>query len=399
MTAESPQQRPRTALIAGYARTPFVRFGGKFSKVPAVNLGAHAAAAALRRAGVSPKDVQRVVAGHVLQGGAGQNPARQTAIGARIPYSVPALTINAVCLSGMEAVVEASRLISSGEAEIVLAVGQESMSLAPHVLGARAGQKYGAMELVDTLERDGLTDAFEGCSMGVLTDNSNADLGISRSDQDILAAASHRRAATHSDFQAGEIEPYILTSRGNDIVVAQDDGIRPDATAESLATLRPAFAPEGTVTAGNASQITDGAAALVLVSQEAAQRLGLSPLAAVESHAMVSGPDIRLHSQPANAILAALKKTDISPADLSAIEINEAFAAVVVQSIDDLGVDAQIVNSRGGAVALGHPIGASGARIVGTLARQLVESGPGSFGAAGICGGGGQGSAVLLRAI
>ncbi|WP_314191788.1 acetyl-CoA C-acyltransferase [uncultured Arthrobacter sp.] len=399
MTAESLQQRTKTALIAGYARTPFVRFGGHFSKVPAVNLGAHAAAAALRRAGVSPEDVQRVVVGHVLQGGVGQNPARQTAVGARIPYGVPALTINAVCLSGMEAVVEASRLITSGEADIVLAVGQESMSLAPHVLGARAGQKYGAMELVDTLERDGLTDAFEGCSMGVLTDDSNTDLGIARSQQDDWAAASHQRAATHSEFQAGEIEPYTLASRGGDVVITQDDGIRPGTTPESLAALRPAFDREGTVTAGNASQITDGAAALVLVSPEAAQRFGLSPIAAVESHAIVAGPDVRLHSQPANAILAALKKTDISCADLTAIEINEAFAAIVVQSINDLDVDAKIVNSRGGAVALGHPIGASGARIVGALARQLAESGPGSFGAAGICGGGGQGSAVVLRAV
>lgn len=387
------------ALIAGYARTPFVRFNGKFSKVPAVELGGHAAAAALRRAGISPTEVQRVVAGHVVQAGAGQNPARQTAVAAGIPLGIPALTINAVCLSGIEAVVEAARLISSGEADVVLAVGQESMSLAPHVLGARAGNKYGAMELLDTLERDGLTDAFERCSMGVLTEDGNTDLGLGRAEQDAWSAKSHQLTAAHREFHSGEIEPYTLASRGGDVVVAEDDGVRPGTTADSLAALRPAFAKEGTVTAGNASQITDGAAALVLVSPEAAERLALSPVAAVESHALVAGPDVRLHSQPANAIYAALKKTDLSPADFAAVEINEAFAAVVVQSIRELGIDPSIVNSRGGAVALGHPIGASGARIIGTLARQLAEAGPGSVGAAGICGGGGQGSAVILRAL
>lgn len=386
-----------SALIAGYARTPFVRFNGRFAAVRAADLGAHAASAALRRAGVAPEDIQRVVVGHVLQGGAGQNPARQTAVAAGVPLGVPALTLNAVCLSGMEAVVEAARLISGGEADLVLAVGQESMSLAPHVLPARAGQKYGAMEFVDTLEHDGLTDAFEQRSMGASTEDGNTDLGLTREEQDAWAAASHRRAAVHAGFQAAEIEPYTLASRRGGTAVADDDGIRPDTTAESLAALRPAFAKDGTITAGNASQITDGAAALVLASPAAARRLGLGPLAAVESHALVAGPDVRLHSQPANAILAALEKTGASPADLAAVEINEAFAAVAVQSARVLGVDPEIVNPRGGAIALGHPIGASGARIVGTLARQLADRGPGTLGAAGICGGGGQGSAVVLR--
>jgi acetyl-CoA C-acetyltransferase len=399
MSAEPSEQRTVRALIAGYARTPFVRFNGQFSTVPAVNLGGHAAAAALRRAGISPAEVQRVVVGHVVQAGAGQNPARQTAVAAGIPLGIPALTINAVCLSGMEAVVEAARLISSGEADVVLAVGQESMSLAPHVLGARTGKKYGAMELLDTLERDGLSDAFEQCSMGVLTEEGNTDLGLGRTEQDAWAAASHQLTAAHREFHAGEIEPYTLPTRGGDVVVAEDDGVRPSTTADTLAALRPAFAKTGTVTAGNASQITDGAAALVLVSPEAAERLALSPIAVVESHALVAGPDVRLHSQPSNAITAALKKTELSSTDFAAVEINEAFAAVVVQSIRDLDIDPGIVNSRGGAVALGHPIGASGARIVGTLARQLAESGPGSVGAAGICGGGGQGSAVILRAL
>lgn len=388
-----------SALIAGYARTPFTRFNGQLASVPAVKLGAHAASAALRRAGISPADVQRVVAGHVLQAGAGQNPARQSAVAAGVPLGTPAITINAVCLSGMEAVVEAARLISGGEADVVLAIGQESMSLAPHVLGARAGQKYGAMELIDGLERDGLTDAFEQVSMGFLTEDGNTDLGLGRHDQDAWAAASHHRADAHREFLAGEIEPYILESRHGQIVVAEDDGVRPDTTVEILAGLRPSFAKEGTVTAGNSSPITDGAAALVLVSPEAAERLGLSPIAAIESRALVAGPDVRLHSQPANAILTALKGTAISAADFAAVEINEAFASVVVQSIRDLGIDPKIVNARGGALALGHPIGASGARIVGTLARQLATYGTGSVGAAGICGGGGQGSAVVLRAL
>ncbi|MGF4046201.1 acetyl-CoA C-acyltransferase [Paenarthrobacter nitroguajacolicus] len=388
-----------SALIAGYARTPFTRFNGQLAGVPAVKLGAHAAAAALRRAGLSPVDIQRVVAGHVLQGGAGQNPARQSAIAAGVPFGIPALTINAVCLSGMEAVVEAARLISGGEADVVLAIGQESMSLAPHVLAARSGQKYGAMELVDSLERDGLTDAFEQVSMGLLTEDGNTDLRLGRDGQDAWAAGSHHRADAHREFLAGEIEPYILETRQGRIVVAEDDGVRPDTTVEILAGLRPSFAKEGTVTAGNSSPITDGAAALVLVSPEAAERLGLSPFAAVESHALVAGPDVRLHSQPANAIFAALKGTAFSTEDFAAVEINEAFASVVVQSVRELGIDPKIVNARGGAIALGHPIGASGARIVGTLARQLANYGPGSIGAAGICGGGGQGSAVVLRAV
>ncbi|NKX54747.1 acetyl-CoA C-acyltransferase [Arthrobacter mobilis] len=388
-----------SALIAGYARTPFARFNGRLASVPATALGAHAATAALRRAGIAPQEVQRVIAGHVLQAGAGQNPARQTAVAAGIPLTVPALTLNAVCLSGMEAVVEAERLITGGEADIVLAVGQESMSLAPHVLGARAGQKYGAMELIDTLEFDGLTDAFECRSMGASTEDGNIELGLDRDGQDAWAAASHQRAAAHAAFHTGEIEPYTITSRHGGTVVADDDGVRADTTAQTLAGLRPAFSTDGTITAGNSSQITDGAAALVLASPAAVERLGLSPLAAVESHALVAGPDVRLHNQPANAILAALEKAGAAPADLAAVEINEAFAAVAVQSLRTLGLDGGTVNARGGAIALGHPIGASGARIVGTLARQLAEQGPGTLGAAGICGGGGQGSAVVLRSL
>lgn len=388
-----------SALIAGYARTPFVRFNGQFSSIPATVLGSHAIAAALDRAGISPLEVQWVFAGQVLQGGAGQNPARQSAVGAGIPLTVPAITLNAVCLSGMEAVTAATRLIHSGEADVVVAVGQESMSQAPHVFNARAGHKYGALQAVDTLEFDGLTDAFERRSMGISTEDGNTEYGLDRTSQDECAAISHQRTEAHAAFHAGEIAPYTISSRRGDAVVAHDDGVRSGTTVGSLAGLRPAFSKVGTITAGNSSQITDGAAALVLVSRAAAERLGVSPIAEVLSHAFVAGPDVRLHDQPAQAIAAALKKVNTSADDLAAVEINEAFAAVAVQSARTLGIGPDITNMRGGAIALGHPIGASGARIVGTLARQLAEFGPGQLGAAGICGGGGQGSAVVLRSV
>lgn len=387
------------ALIAGYARTPFVRFNGAFASVPATELGAHAAKAALERAGVPASEVQRVFAGQVLQGGAGQNPARQSAVGAGIGLNVPALTLNAVCLSGTEAVVAAVRMINAGEADVVVAIGQESMSLAPHVQRARAGTKYGAIELIDTLEYDGLTDAFEKRSMGSSTEDGNTSLNITREAQDAISARSHQLAAASAEYHAGEIAPFTISSRRGDTVVSADDGIRAETTVESLGKLRPAFAKDGTITAGNASQITDGAAALVLVSEAAAERLGLTPIAEVVSHALVAGPDVTLHDQPANAILAALKGTGIAPADLKAVEINEAFAAVGARSTATLGIDAEIVNTHGGAIALGHPIGASGARIIGTLARELAALGSGSVGATGICGGGGQGSSVVLRAL
>lgn len=388
-----------TALIAGYARTPFTRFTGQLAGQPATVLGAHAVRAALESAGVAAEQVDTVVAGQVLQAGAGQNPARQTAVAAGIPMGVPAITLNAVCLSGTEAVSQAVRLINAGEAEIVVAVGQESMSLAPHVIPLRAGTKYGAAELVDTVDRDGLSDAFDQIAMGALTEQGNAPLALTRGEQDSFAAASHQRAAASAEFFAGEIAPFTVTSRRGDTVVSADDGIRADTTAETLAGLRPAFAADGTITAGNASQITDGAAALVIVSEAAGQRLGLAPLARVEATAFVAGPDTHLHSQPARAIAAALAKTDAETSDLEVVEINEAFAAVGVQSTRELGLDPAIVNTHGGAIALGHPIGASGARIVGTLARQLAAAGTGSLGAVGICGGGGQGSAVILRAV
>ncbi|MFB9651662.1 acetyl-CoA C-acyltransferase [Pseudarthrobacter oxydans] len=386
-------------FIAGYARTPFSKFNGRFASVPATALGAHAISAALSRSGVEARYVQYVFAGQVLQAGAGQNPARQSAAAAGIPLSSPALTLNAVCLSGTEAVVAAARTIATGEADVVVALGQESMSLAPHVLNLRAGNKYGAMQALDTLEHDGLTDAFEQRSMGLSTEEGNAEYGLDRHSQDAWAAASHQRAEAHAAALAEEIEPFKLVSRKGTTLVTDDDGVRTGTTKESLAPLRPAFGTGGTITAGNSSQITDGAAALVLVSESAAKQLNLKPLAVVESHAFVAGPDVRLHGQPANAITAALTKIKANAQDLAAVEINEAFAAVAVRSTQKLGINPEIVNSRGGAVALGHPIGASGARLVGSLALQLAGLGTGQLGAAGICGGGGQGSAVILRAV
>lgn len=389
------------ALIVGYARTPFTKFTGQLAGEPATKLGAHAVKAALERAGVAPEDVDVVFGGQVLQAGAGQNPARQTAVGAGIPLTTPAMTINAVCLSGTEAVTQAVRYIRGGEAEIAVAVGQESMSLAPHVIPLRAGVKYGPAQLIDTVDFDGLTDAYEHCSMGLSTENSIAKLGITREEQDEISARSHQLAASSQMFLSGEIAPYTVSSRRGDVVVDADDGVRGDSTAESLGKLRPAFRADGSITAGNASQITDGAAAVVLVSESAAARLGLTAIARVEAHAFVAGPDVSLHSQPSRAIETALARVEggATARDLRAVEINEAFAAVTIQSTRDLGIDPEIVNRHGGAIALGHPIGASGARIVGTLARQLAELGPGSLGAVGICGGGGQGSAVILRAV
>lgn len=390
-----------SALIAGYARTPFAKFNGQLAGLSAVQLGAHAVRAALKASGVVPSDVDYVIAGQVLQAGAGQNPARQTAVGAGILLDVPALTLNAVCLSGAEAVVQAVRLVNAGEAEIVVAVGQESMSQAPHVVAMRAGHRYGNATLVDSVEFDGLTDAFLNVGMGNLTETGNEKLGHTRGAQDEFSARSHKLAAAGGDFFAEEIAPITISSRRGDTVVAVDEGVRPESTAEILGKLRPAFAAHGTVTAGNASQLSDGAAAVIIVSEQAAQRLGLKPIAVIESHALVSGPDPQLHSQPSRAIEAALMRVagGATVSDLRVVEINEAFAQVALQSAIDLCLKDAVLNPHGGAIALGHPIGASGARLVGTLARQLQAHGAGALGAVGICGGGGQGTAVILRAL
>jgi acetyl-CoA C-acetyltransferase len=385
------------AVITGYARTPFAKYTGAFAKVPATELGAHAVRAALARSGVSPDAVQRVIGGQVLQGLAGQNPARQAGVGGGVPFGVPASTLNVVCLSGLEAVISAAHLIERGDADVVVALGMESMSLAPHAFPGRAGTRYGAIELVDTLHHDGLTDAFEKVSMGASTETGNDALHLDRAAQDAWAARSHQRAAASREFLAGEIEPWSN--------LAEDDGVRPETTPETLARLRPAFRPDGTITAGNASQVTDGAAALVVMSEAAAAAAGSTPIARVLASALVAGPDIQLHLQPSNAIAAALAKLGADVADLARVEINEAFASVALASVEALGVDPDIVNVHGGAIALGHPIGASGARLAGTLARQLHEpgvaggTGRGALGAAALCGGGGQGSALILEAV
>lgn len=388
-------------IIAGYARTPFAKFLGQLAQSPSTELGAHAAKHALEKAGVAPTEVDAVIVGQVLQATVGQNPPRQTAVGAGIPMTVPALGVNAVCLSGTEAIVTGHRMIQLGEADVVVAVGQESMTLAPHAAPMRAGTKFGQLGLTDTMQFDGLTDAFERVPMGESTDGFNAAFEITREQQDEFAAASHARLvrAQADGSLDDEIVPIEVKAGRKTVTVATDDGVRAETTVESLAALRPAFRPDGSITAGNASQITDGAAALVLVSDRYATEHGIAGLARIVSTGFVAGSDVSLHSQPADAIEQALGRAGLAASDLKAVEINEAFAAVGVASTRQLGVDPEIVNANGGAVSLGHPIGASGARIVGHLARRLQQLGSGSIGASGICGGGGQGSAVVLEAI
>ncbi|WP_166845350.1 acetyl-CoA C-acyltransferase [Isoptericola sp. BMS4] len=388
--------------VAGYRRTPFVKANGAFASVPATALGAHAVAAALADAGVEPAEVELTLGGQVLQGGAGQNPARQAAVGAGVPMTVPAVTLNAVCLSGAEAVVQAHRVITAGEADVVVALGMESMTLAPHAwVGSRSGKKFGPVELLDTMAHDGLTDAFERDSMGLSTERHGEPFGgaawATREAQDAFAVASHERAAAAAPLLKEEIAPYEVSGRRGTVVVDADDGVRADSTVDGLGRLRPAFAPDGTITAGNASQISDGAAALVLMSDDVAAARGVTG-PRLRSHALVAGPDVGLHHQPANAIATACGRAGLDAGDLAAVEINEAFAVVVLASVDRLGLEPDLVNTNGGAIALGHPIGASGARVVGHLARRLAALGSGAVGAAALCGGGGQGSAVLLEA-
>jgi acetyl-CoA C-acetyltransferase len=387
-------------VIAAYKRTPFGRLLGSLSALSASELGAVAIKAALQEIQVEPQDCDICVAGQVLQAGSGQNPARQTAVASGVPLSVPSITLNAVCLSGMEAITYGHRMIESGEASIVVCVGQESMSNAPHLMrNSRTGTKYGSMEVVDSMELDGLTDAFGQCSMGISTEEGNSERGWARAAQDSWAAFSHERASANLDFLSGEIAPVTLESREGALVVDSDEGIRGDTTVDTLAALRPAFADGGTITAGNASPISDGAACVVLMSEMMAKSRGIRGLARIISNAFVAGPDTQLHSQPSSALAAALAKVDMNVTDCGALEINEAFASVVLQSIKDLDVEKPLVNRRGGAIALGHPIGASGTRIVGTLSREIATIGSGTLGGAGICGGGGQGSAIIIEAL
>jgi acetyl-CoA C-acetyltransferase len=394
---------PRQPVIVGGARTPVGRLLGSLANKSASELGGLAIAAALDRAGVRPDQVEYVIMGQVLQAGAGQITARQAAVAAGIGMSVPALTVNKVCLSGLDAIALASQLIRLGEHDVIVAGGMESMTRAPHLLpNSRAGYKYGPVELQDSMALDGLTDAFDHLSMGESTENSGRKLGITRQEQDEFAAASHQRAAaaTKNGLFAAEIAAVPIPQRGGEqLTVTEDEGIRPGTTAEGLAKLKPAFSKDGTITAGTASQISDGAAAVVVMSAEAAARrarAGTPVLAEIGAHGNVAGPDNSLQSQPSNAIKQALAKAGKSPADLDLIEINEAFAQVAIQSMRELDVSHDIVNVNGGAIAIGHPIGASGARIALHLCYELGRRG-GGLGAAGLCGGGGQGEALLLR--
>lgn len=388
------------SVIVSGARTPMGRLLGNFKDLPATRLGGVAIKAALERAGVAPDQVQYVIMGQVLQAGAGQIPARQAAAEAGIPMSVPALTINKVCLSGLDAIALADQLIRAGEFDIVVAGGMESMTNAPHLLlGQRSGYKYGDVTIKDHMALDGLTDAWDCCSMGESTERRGAKHGITREEQDTFAAASHQRAAAaqKNGAFAEEITPVVIPRRkGDPVVISEDEGIRPDTTVDSLGKLRPAFAKDGTITAGSASPISDGAAAVVVMSKVKAKELGLTWLAEIGAHGNVAGPDNSLHSQPSNAINHALKKGGLSISDLDLIEINEAFAAVGIQSTRDLGISPEIVNVNGGAIALGHPIGMSGARLVLTLALELKRRGGGT-GAAALCGGGGQGDALIIH--
>ncbi|MFI6072719.1 acetyl-CoA C-acetyltransferase [Actinoplanes sp. NPDC051343] len=388
-----------SSVIVSGARTPMGRLLGNLRNVSATALGGRAIEAALERGGVRPDQVQYVIMGQVLQAGAGQIPARQAAVAAGIPMTTPALTVNKVCLSGLDAIALADQLIRAGEFDIVVAGGMESMTNAPHLLmNQRQGTKFGDVLVRDHMAFDGLMDPWDGVAMGESTERSGKDLGIGREEQDAFSARSHQRAAAaqREGRFAEEIVPVRTGQRGTDTAIDTDEGVRPEATTESLGKLRPAFAKDGTITAGSSSPISDGAAAVVVMSRAKAEELGLTWLAEIVSHGNVAGPDASLQSQPSNAIRHALGKAGLTTDDLDLIEINEAFAQVVIQSTRELKVDEEIVNVNGGAIALGHPIGMSGARLVLTLALELKRRG-GGLGAAGLCGGGGQGDALIVR--
>jgi acetyl-CoA C-acetyltransferase len=394
------------SVIVGGARTPIGKLLGALKGLAATDLGGIAIAGALERSALAADHVDYVILGQVLQAGAGQLPARQAAVKAGIPMSVPAMTLNKVCLSGLAAVAYADQLIRAGECDLVVAGGMESMTSAPHLLpGSRGGYKYGNVTVIDSMAHDGLEDVFTDQAMGSLTESCNTgEHLVTREDQDAFAARSHQRAAaaTKSGVMAEEIvEVRVPQRRGDDVVVTTDEGIRSGATAESLASLPPAFNKHGSITAGSSSPISDGAAAVVVASKSAAERLGLSAIAEIGAYGQVAGPDSSLQLQPSNAITLACKKQQIEVADLDLIEINEAFAAVGVASARALGLSAseieERVNVNGGAIALGHPIGASGARLVLTLALALRRQGGGT-GVAALCGGGGQGDALILSA-
>jgi acetyl-CoA C-acetyltransferase len=398
MNSNNPAPAPEDVVIVGAARTAQGKMLGALASKSAVDLGATVIAGALERAGVSTGAVDYVYMGQVVQAGAGQNPAKQAAVAAGISVSVPASTVNKVCLSGLDAVINAARMLRAGDAEVVVAGGQESMTNAPHLAaGVRAGAKFGSLALQDSLERDGLTDPVHGTAMGVETEAGNTDRGITREEQDRVAALSNQRAAAaiEDGTFAAEIVPVEVKTRKGTVVVDTDEGVHAGTTEESLAGLRPAFAKDGTITAASASQISDGAAAVVLTTRAYAEANGLTVLAALGAAGETAGPDTLLHSQPSQAVAAALGKAGWQAGDLDFLEINEAFAAVVVQSLKDLDYPLEKTNIHGGGISLGHPIGASGARLVVAAAHELDRR-DGGRAAVSLCGGGGQGDALLL---
>ncbi len=393
---------PGSIIVAG-ARTPVGKLSGAFASLSAVDLGAVAIRAALERAGVTGEQVDYVIMGQVLLAGAGQVPARQAATRAGIPMTTPATIVNKVCLSGLNAIYQADLMIAAGDADVVVAGGMESMTAAPHLLmGARAGYRLGTAQAVDALMYDGLEDAGSHEAMGLDTEHFLPEFpAVTRERQDAAAAASHERAAAaiKDGRMAEEITPVdVPQRRGDPVVVDTDEGVRPGTTVDSLARLRPAFLPDGSVTAGNASQISDGASAVVVMSEAAAERAGVTPLGRVAGYGMVAGPDTSLMTQPSRATLRALERIGAGVGDVDLFEFNEAFAAVSVASMDDLGLSDDVVNVNGGAVALGHPIGASGNRLALTLLHELRRRGGGT-GVAALCGGGGQGDALVVRTI
>ncbi len=390
---------PGSVIVAG-ARTPIGKLSGALAPFSAMELGGFAIAAALGRAGLAPGQVDYVVMGHVVLAGQGQITARQAAVKAGIPMTVPATTVNKVCLSGLNAIYLADQMVNAGDAEVVVAGGMESMTRAPHVLpGAREGFRLGDAALVDSMMHDGLTCAFDQCAMGLATERYNERIGITRERQDAFAAASHEKAAAAAKDGrlAEEIVPLqVPQRRGDPILVDTDEGVRPGTTAASLAALRPAFVEAGTITAGNASQISDGGAAVVVMSKAKADELGVTPLGELVSYGQVAGPDPSLLLQPSRAIALALGKAKLEVGDVELFEINEAFAAVGLASADELGIPAEKLNVNGGAIALGHPVGMSGTRLALTALYELRRRG-GGVAAVGLCGGGGQGDAAVLR--
>jgi acetyl-CoA C-acetyltransferase len=388
------------SVIVGGARTPIGKLAGSLKGFTAMDLGGFAIKSALERAGVTGNQVDYVIMGHVIQAGAGQITARQAAVKGGIPMSVPALTVNKVCLSGLNAIAMADQLIGYGEFDVVVAGGMESMTQGPYLLPkARSGYRYGNDEIVDSTAHDALFCAFDQLGMGAATETYTKLRGISREEQDAYSAGSHGRAAEAQKnglFDDEIVAVEVPQRRGDPIVVTEDEGVRADTTAETLAKLRPAFAADGTVTAGSSSQISDGAAAVVVMSRAKAEELGVPILAEIGAHGTVAGPDPSLLSQPANAINKALGKENLTPDQIDVYEINEAFASVAIQSMRELEIGEDVVNVNGGAISMGHPVGASGARIAWHLVLELKRRG-GGVGAAGLCGGGGQGEALIIR--